>query len=469
MTLRTAPAAAPGRGPGPTRGPRLGASRCAPVLCVALAFVASLGCGLFLPGGTREERARLERAGEPFAVPHEVRPLPPLSEAAALDDVLAHAFRSNAELEMAYFEWAAALARVPQAVSLPDPVLSYEYLFSAEKMRRWDRTTLGVAQMIPYPGKLTRAGEIALSESVAAGRRLEDRKFTLQAEVVAAWYELWVVDRGVEIDEANLELLRQVVTVTRQLVAVGLAPQADASKLDLELSAAENQLLTRRAQRMPALAELNSMLSRPVDAPLRAAAPSPSAPLPPDDRLLALVAERNPELTALAAEAQGRESAVELARLAYVPDLELSFEVEGSMERMLMGAITLPLQVPRIRAGIEESQAMLRAAQAALRSRRNELGARTALQLFLARDSERQLALFREVLLPRANDVLAATQTGYATGASSFLEFLDAQRSLLELERMQAELEAVHAAAVAELEALAALDFGTLAPAGTAP
>jgi cobalt-zinc-cadmium efflux system outer membrane protein len=436
---------------------------------LALVLAAVPGCGLLLPAATSEERARLERAGEPFAIPHEQRALPPLPESAALDDVLGYAFHSNAELEMAYFEWAAAVARVPQAVALPDPVLSYEYLFAAEKMRRWDRTTLGIAQMIPYPGKLTRAGEAALAEAVAAGRRLEDRKFSLQAEVVAAWYELWLVDRGVEIDEANLELLRQVVAVTRQLVAVGRAPQADASKLDLELGAADNQLLTRRAERSAALAELNALLSRPVAAPLRAAAPPPPAPLPPDERLLALAAERNPELAALAAEAHGRESAVELARLAYVPDLELSLELEGSMDRMLMTAITLPLQVPRIRAGIEESQAMLRAAQAVLRARRDEVGARTALQLFLARDSERQLALLRDVLLPRASDVLAATQTGYATGASSFLEFLDAQRSLLELERMQAELEAIHAAAAAELEALAALDFGTLASGGAAP
>ena len=85
--------------------------------------------------------------------------------------------------------------------------------------------------------------------------------------------------------------------------------------------------------------------------------------------LLGYAAERNPELAALAAEAKGRASAVELARLAYVPDLELSFELQGSMERMLMGAITLPLQVPRIRAGIDEAKAMRRAAQAALRAR----------------------------------------------------------------------------------------------------
>jgi len=67
------------------------------------------------------------------------------------------------------------------------------------------------------------------------------------------------------------------------------------------------------------------------------------------------------------------------------------------------------------------------------------------------------------VLLPRAGDVVTATEMGYATGGASFLEFLDAQRSLLALELAQAELEATNATAVAALEALCALDFGTLA------
>ena len=105
----------------------------APILLMALAILAA-GCSLFAPGETREERERLERAGEPFSAPHETRQLPALAEEAPLADVLAYAFHSNAELEMAYFEWAAALERVPQAVSLPDPLLSYQYLFSADRL-----------------------------------------------------------------------------------------------------------------------------------------------------------------------------------------------------------------------------------------------------------------------------------------------------------------------------------------------
>jgi hypothetical protein len=234
----------------------------------------------------------------------------------------------------------------------------------------WDRTTLGISQMIPYPGKLTRAGRVALAEAIAARHRLEATKFALQAEVVAAWHELWLVDRGSEIDDANLALLEQFREVTLELVAVGRAPQADATKADLEVASAGNELWTRRAQRPAALAALNALLSRPVDAPLRPASalPETAARGRADSRV---AAERNPEFAALAAEAQGRRRRGAGA-VAYVPDLEIGLDVRGSMERMITAMITLP---PRSRASRRgsKSRAPLRVAQVAPRARSDRL------------------------------------------------------------------------------------------------
>ena len=200
-------------------------------------------CSLALREQTAAQREEAREAGQSFAVPHPARELPVLSQQASLEAVLRYALLSNADVEQAYFDWAAAVERIPQATSLPDPRFSYEYLFSEERLRRWDRMTLGAAQMIPLPAKLSRAGEVALAESRAAQRRLEDAKFSLQAALVAAWHELWLVDRSIEIAEENLSLLREFTEVTRQRVAVGRAAQAEASKADLEVAAAESELL----------------------------------------------------------------------------------------------------------------------------------------------------------------------------------------------------------------------------------
>jgi outer membrane protein TolC len=420
------------------------------------------------PAGEAAERDAAERAGQPFVRPHAERELPPLSERPALREVLRFAFWSNAELEQAWFEWRMALERIPQAVALDDPRLSFEYLFSDANLSRWDRTTLGVTQMIPFPGKREAAGDIALEAAIAARHRFEAAKFGLQAEVVAAFHGLLVADRSIAIAEQNAALLRELREQTLRRLTVGQAMQGEATKADLETGIAENDLLARRAERPPALAQLNALLSRPPDATL---VPSPAAPprLPADDGVVLLrIAERNPDLAALAAEVAGRERALDLAWKEYLPDLELGFGLQGTMERMLMGLIRLPLQLDRIQAGIRETQAGIRAAQAALRARRDQLGAQATLQLWLARDMERQAALLRGTLLPRAEEVVAATRAAYGTGGVTFLELLDAQRSLLALRMWLLQVDATQATAVARLEAMAALDFAALGSEGGA-
>jgi outer membrane protein TolC len=433
-------------------------------LPLSLAIAALAACSGPRPKGEADEREAAAREGVPYVTPHVERKLPALPEAATLPDVLHYGFLSNAKVEQAYFEWKAALERIPQAVSYDDPKFSFEYLFSKEQMSSWDRTTLGASQMIPFPGKLDRAGRAALEEAIAARRRFEDAKFALQAEIVDAFQQLALVDRVIAIDEENVRLLADFVETTATAASVGKAAQPDLLKAELELETGRNELQAARAERPGALARLNALLSRSARSPLVARTTGPLAPLPgPDDVLLALAAERNRELEALAAEVRGREEALELARLQYLPDFEIAFSLQGAMEKMLGAMITAPLRRTRIRAGIDEAGALLRAAQAALRAHRDDVGAQVVLQIFLARDTERQARLFEETLIPKAGDIVDATEAGYSAGGASFLDLLDAQRSLLELRTGLAQVVAAHEQAVAALEALCALDFGARA------
>jgi outer membrane protein TolC len=431
---------------------------------VRVSIVVLVGCSGVRPAEEPAERRDAEVEGRPFVVPHEKRELPNVVPDAPIEDVLRYAFLSNAGIEKAYFEWRMALERVPQAVSADDPRLSYDFLFSKERMTRWDRTTLGASQMVPFPGKLETAGEAAMSDAVAARRRFEDAKFMLQADVVSMWQELAMLDRSIEIGRENVRLLEDFAEVARGRLAAGTGMQSDATKADLELAAARNDLATRESERPAAVARINSLLSRPAST---AVVPKPTgrlAPVPADDaRTVELVAERNADLRAMAAEVKGAESGLELARKQYLPDFEFSFSVTGTMERMLGAMVTAPLRLDRIKAGIEEASAGVRAAQAATRARRDDVRAQVILRLYIARDTQRRLAVLDGTLIPRAQEVIESVRAGYAAGSGSFLELLDAQRSLLELRMAVAEAYASHESAVAALEALAALDFGALA------
>jgi outer membrane protein TolC len=241
--------------------------------------------------------------------------------------------------------------------------------------------------------------------------------------------------------------------------------QADLIKAELELEMARNDLLSRRAERAPVLALLNTLLSRPAGAEIEPRPAEDSAlALPDDATILALAAERNPDLQAVAAQVRGRADALDLARKAWLPDFDLGALLRGDVERALMGAINVPLRFDRIQGGIDEARAAVRAMKAELRARGDDVRARLVLQLFLARNGDRQSELLESTLIPRARDVVDSIRAAYGTASTSFLELLDAQRSLLELERMQAEVDAMRATAVASLEALCAFDFGAFGP-----
>jgi outer membrane protein TolC len=49
-------------------------------------------------------------------------------------------------------------------------------------------------------------------------------------------------------------------------------------------------------------------------------------------------------------------------------------------------------------------------------------------------DAERKIGLFDKVLIPKARQSIAVVQEAYANGSATILDFLDAQRTLLDLE-----------------------------------
>jgi outer membrane protein TolC len=131
--------------------------------------------------------------------------------------------------------------------------------------------------------------------------------------------------------------------------------------------------------------------------------------------------------------------------------------------------VILPTTIPEIRGKIDESRAMLRADQAMLRQTRSERAANFVAALYVLRNSERQVQVFEETILPRAQQVLASTRQNYSTGAGMFLDLIEGQRTVLEVRQMIAEARITREKQLAELEALAGVDIETLAPPTSGP
>jgi len=449
-----------------------GAGALAAVFAVAL----TVGGCVLAPKQAEDEKARLATAATPFSRPFEQRTLPELSEQPQWQDVLRRAFLANGELEAAYFEWAAAVHRIQQAGGYPNTplMLNFSYMFSSERMKSFDRltTTVGPDPMesLAFPPKVYQAAKVATADAQAAGARFRAAKFDLQRKVLNAWVDYALVAERVRIAGNNQSLLTLINDTAAGRVRAG-GPQQDMLRAEVELRRAESELQTMEAE-LPAMrAMLNAMMARPPDAPLGPPIEIPAPrPVPADDAmLLARAAEQNPELSALAHRVAGRADALELARLQYIPDINPMAGLTGSAEQLVGLGLSIPTFLPRVQGMVKEARADLQAAQAMYRQTRLDRTAQVVAALYALRNTERQAELFERQIVPAAERIVGNVRESYSRGAGTFLDLVEAQRTLLEVRLTAVEARAAREKRLADLEALIGLDVETLATPPTQP
>lgn len=421
------------------------------------------------PAGYDDERERVDSAGKPYEQPPEKRDLPELDADSTWREVLRRAFLSNGDLEAAYFEWRAALERVEIAAGWPNTSLmpSFSYMLSGGSMKAWDRTTVDLgfngSENLELPVRTRKAAELALDDARAAGERFRAAKFDLQRRVLDVWLDLSLAEETLRVARADLELLRAVARTAAPRVQSG-GEQRELIQAEIAVREAENRLRNAEAEALALRVMLNGMLARDAYAPLQVGTelPEPRAVPGDDARVLALGVVGSPELAALARSIEGREDALELARLMYLPNVSPFAGFTGGVSQMLGVAVMLPTTLPEIRGSIAEARAMLAEARAMERQARLDRTARFVAGLVMLRNSTREAELFEGNVLPAAQLLARTLQQSYVAGGATLPELVEAQRTLLDVRLMVAQARIEREKRVAELEQLAGVDFETV-------
>jgi len=436
--------------------------RSAPLLIAALALGLLLGCA---------PPARVdppETHGVPAGAVGPQADLPALSPSSTLADYVRYGALSNPGLLAAFDAWRAALERVPQVTSLPEPRLTLGYYLRRVETRVGpQRFRVGISQMLPWPGKLRLAGAVAAAEAEAARERLEAARLALTYEITAAYCELYALAKAIAITGENVELLRYVEGVARARYRVATAQYPDVVRAQVELGKLQDQLQTLEEQQRPLAAQLNAALNRPPDAPLPLPSDLPRETARPDPaQLRALLREASPELKALRAQIQARAAAIDLARKSYYPDFTVGLSaIETGSARMRTSdsgkdavvaevGITLPIWRAKYRAAEREARLRHSSATHALAEQDNRLVARVERATFGLNDAERKISLYRDSLVPKAQQSLKATQAAYQAGKASLTDVIDAERTLLAFRLGHERALASRAQRLAELDML---------------
>ena len=366
-----------------------------------------------------------------------------------LRSLVDYALANNPEVNVARERHIGALARVPQAMALPEPKLTYRYFVNEVETRVGPQEHgIGLSQTLPWFGKRGLQGDAATETARAAQEGIASIQNTVIAEVANAYYELFYLGQSIEIIRGNRDLVLHLERVARARYGAGAATHADVIRAQVELGIIENRLGSLKDRRAPLFARLNALLNRPTTEIFDLPSILIFEPvLYTDDELLAKVSLHNPDLRATSFEIEAAHRQRERANKNYLPDITLGLDyiatgdarmpgVQDSGDDALSATIgfTLPIWRSKYDAGVKEADAILRQQQFKRDQQLNTFHAETVTALFKLRDAQRQIDLYEKALLPKANESLVATQRAYSTGAAPFADTIDAQRMLLNFE-----------------------------------
>jgi cobalt-zinc-cadmium efflux system outer membrane protein len=359
----------------------------------------------------------------------------------------------------------AAQARIAPAGRPPDPQLQFGLMnrslpgFGFSDPLSMNQ--LQLMQMIPFPGKLGLAGRVASERAEAERARAQDVAWDTRARAAMAFYELYQMDRSLEVASQTLRILQDLATTVRTMYSVGEGRQADVLRAQVELARMTEDITRMQSQRASAAARLNGLLvlapTAPVGSPVRPVFPDT---LPPLDSLVADAERQRPMVLAGEAEVRAAEAGEKSARREIWPDFQVGVQygwrpMVGETDHMLSLMLELNLPVfagSRQFAMRREAAAMRQMAASDLEDMRSNTRSRVA-ELYAAAERARRLTeLYQGTILPQAQTTVASALAAYRVGGVDFMTLLDDQMTVNRYRQDLYELEAQRGQALAELE-----------------
>lgn len=384
---------------------------------------------------------------------HSVEPHGTLTLSAAL----ALAQGANPDIRVALREREASEGAVIQGQARPNP--SIEYLMEDRRVAT-RTTTVQLNLPIEMPGK--RDARIAIAEG---GRDIADielasRRAEVRARVASAFFEVLSAQEGVRLARDTVVLAERATGAVARRVAAGkLSPveetRARVAEAGVRVELAQAQGVLRIARQ-----RLSGLWGNPLPRFEEVRGGVDALPPVPSEDLLGQRIAASPLLRRAALELTRRTAMTALERARRLPDPSLTLGVKHAEElgrdQLLLG-VSIPIPV------LDSNRGNLIEALRREDKARDELAAlqvRLTGEVLQARErlntSRVELESLQRDVLPGAALAYDKAGTGFELGKFSFLDVLDAQRTLFQARRQYLRALGDTHAAAAEIDRLLA-------------
>ena len=180
-----------------------------------------------------------------------------------LNDYLIMAAENNPGLRVTFNDYMAAMEKVPQAGTLPDPQFAFGYFINPVETRLGpQKATFGLQQAFPWFGLLSAREDASSELAKAAYEVFENKKSNLYFEVKTAFYNYYFMEKAIQITKDNIEILRIFKNLSLVKIEAGNASIIDELRVEMELNDLENQLALFIDSKTVFQSKFNNLLNR---------------------------------------------------------------------------------------------------------------------------------------------------------------------------------------------------------------
>ena len=387
--------------------------------------------------------------------------------------------KNNPTVLQKFSEYQAALQKVPQVGSLSDPELSLGvFLKPMELVSGNQLADIRLMQMFPWFGVLKNAKDEMSLMANAKFELFRDAKLQVFYDVQRTWYELYKIQKDIEVSEKNIDILKvieRLAMVRFKSASMGSSSGSsglvDLYRLQIEAGELENNIDFLKNQEQSLIARFNSYLNRPPVSPVftgkALVADSLAIPLIilPDSILA-----KNPMLSMLDFEKQSLEARKKMVtRMGYpMMGLGLNYSIISKTEFpmgmpamngkdmvMPMVIVTLPVYRKKYNAMVTEADLLKSATSQNYQATANSLQAEYYQAVQLYRDAQRRVKLYKNQyqLASKSLDLILKS---FSTSSSGLTDVLRVRQQTLDYELKQVEAVADFNTAIAWLKRLMA-------------
>lgn len=364
-----------------------------------------------------------------------------------LDLYIQKAQDNNPVVKNAFNQWKSAETGIASAKGLPNPSISVGYfLENVETAAGPQQFKIGLMQKFPFLGKRGLQGKIQGSKAEASYFNYVGHQLKLNHGVRSAWYDYYFLARVTELTEQNFKLIQNWDGVIRSKYVTARTGHPDLIKTQIERIQLEDELATLANKKKPILERFRTLLNDP----------SLTDIIVPDSLGFELVEldessirnqilSRNPNVLNAKATVEMEMAKVKRSKMNRMPDIGLGIETiaTGEKEGSPMSgkdplvaklSLDIPIWFGKTNSQITSANYTLVSAKARAESVQNELISELEKVLFDLKESDRQIRLYEEILIPKGKESLGASEIAYRGDKIDFISLVDAQRRLLQFQ-----------------------------------